>query len=133
MLRVRTLATRCLDLRFEKLSVNAMKMRMRQIAAAENLTVSDDVLTQIAETSGGDMRQCVGQLQMLSMQSHHQQKTKEESSAPTSAKDTQVQLGPFECCKLLLDSKSSSKLSVRDKMDLFFVDYDMIPLLIHVR
>lgn len=46
--------------------------------------------------------------------------------------DVQVMLGPFESCKLLLDSRTGSKMKVWDKLDHFFVDYDMMPLLVQV-
>lgn len=39
-------------------------------------------------------------------------------------------LSNFDACAKLLNARDSRKLSFRDKMDLFFIDYDLIPLLI---
>lgn len=52
MPKVRTLAGRCLDLRFDRPTAAVLKNRMRQIANAENLSVSDETLSKIAEVSG---------------------------------------------------------------------------------
>ncbi|XP_026192006.1 replication factor C subunit 1 [Cyclospora cayetanensis] len=125
--KVRTIASRCLDLRFEKPTLALLRARMQQIAAAEDLVVSDETLSRIAEISGGDMRQCVGQLQLLATQMRHR---KLGGAALSAGKDAQVTLGPFECCKLLLDSRTGSKMKLWEKVDMFFVDYDMLPLLI---
>ncbi|KAL8271846.1 hypothetical protein Esti_004236 [Eimeria stiedai] len=127
--KVRTLAGRCLDLRFERPTAAALKSRMQQIANAENIPISEETLAKIAEVSGGDMRQCVGQLQLLAAQLRHSAELRNSKSV-CAGKDAQVTLGPFECCKLLLDSRTGKRLKLWEKLDYFFVDYDMLPLLI---
>jgi len=44
--------------------------------------------------------------------------------------DDSVMLSNFEAATKLLNRFEFSKMSIRKKIDLFFIDYDLIPLLV---
>jgi replication factor C subunit 2/4 len=60
------LASRCAKFRFKPLSNEAMLGRLREVAAAEQLTLVDDCEAALLKTSGGDMRKAITYLQSAS-------------------------------------------------------------------
>jgi replication factor C subunit 1 len=46
-------------------------------------------------------------------------------------KDKSVSVGSFDITKILLNKNESSKLNISQKLDLFFVDFDLIPNMIY--
>ncbi|ESS30893.1 ATPase, AAA family protein [Toxoplasma gondii VEG] len=134
--KVRTIASKCLDLRFHPPHMTALRSRVEKIAAAEDLSLDPQAVDYLCESAGGDLRQILTSLQMIAYETREKAKEKdwksreEKADFSTGLKDEQVMHGPFECCKQLLDAHQSSKLSRRQKLDKFFSDYDLIPLLI---
>jgi len=45
-------------------------------------------------------------------------------------KDQSIMVTPFDACKKLLNSNEGSRLSLRDRVDLFFTDHSLVGLLI---
>ncbi|PFH35773.1 ATPase, AAA family protein [Besnoitia besnoiti] len=138
--KVRTIASKCLDLRFQAPHAAGLKQRVQDIAAAEKLQLVPQAVDYLCESSGGDLRQIMNSLQMLAFEARtvknadgldsDGQPGGDKSAFIVGLKDEQVMFGPFECCKQLLDSHQAAKLSRRQKLDRFFTDYDMLPLLI---
>nr|CEL69260.1 TPA: replication factor c subunit, putative [Neospora caninum Liverpool] len=134
--KVRTIASKCLDLRFHPPHMAALRSRVEDIATAEDLALEPQAIGYLCESAGGDLRQILNSLQMLAYETRESQKDgsgksrEENTDFSTGLKDDQVMHGPFECCKQLLDAHQASKLSRRQKLDKFFSDYDLIPLLI---
>merc|ERR1719436_1611370 len=44
-------------------------------------------------------------------------------------KDQSIMMGPFDACKKLLSCGDSARLTLRERMDLFFVDHSLVGLL----
>ncbi|PHJ20163.1 aaa family [Cystoisospora suis] len=191
--KVRTIASKCLDIRFQPPHISAVRQRVQSILAAENLSLSLTSIDDLCESMGGDLRQILNALQMYAYEKRDEQRTsfllsqevgnkdftektseerlkgevKKETRdggkslsmsqqpatefspswrpAPSSKvstvpatitigavglKDDQVMHGPFDSCKQLLDSSQACKLSRSRKLDRFFTDYDLMPLLI---
>lgn len=192
--KVRTIASKCLDIRFQPPHISAVRQRVQSILAAENLSLSLTSIDELCESMGGDLRQILNALQMYAYEKRDEQRTaslllsqeegdkdftkktsedrlkgemkneltdagkslsvSQEStteSSPSSRpapsvkfstvsatatigavglKDDQVMHGPFDSCKQLLDSSQACKLSRSRKLDRFFTDYDLMPLLI---
>ena len=102
------------------------------MAKEEGFDFDDDQANQLIECSGNDIRQVINSLQMW-----NQQKT---AAAPDSAfmtrmrKDEKVMINNFDAGHRLLNSGegdlNGNYPTFRDKLDLFFVDYDWVPLLV---
>lgn len=82
----------------------------------------------MVESSGNDLRQIINILQMWK---NHQL---DSGFLKNIAKDETVMISNFDAAHRLLDhgrkNLNASYPQFRQKMDLFFIDYDMIPLLI---
>merc|ERR1719162_1860 len=46
------------------------------------------------------------------------------------SKDASLMLTPFDACKKLLNSTEAARLSLRDRYDMFFVDFSLVSLLV---
>ena len=121
--KVRSLANSCYDLRFQRPSRQEVAARAMAVLKAEGCVGKwdDAQLNQLAESSGCDIRQVLNHLEFCS---------KSALTSSPGAKDEQGMVGAFDVCKTLLTSTSAGKLSFSQRLDLSFVDYDLIPLLI---
>ena len=123
--KLQTLITYCFDLKFMKPNIRDIQKRISAIAKNEGLSVSDQQLeTLIASTGGSDLRQIINILQMW----------KRFDNPLDISKDESVMINNFDAANKLLNhgevSLHKNYPTFRQKMDLFFIDYDFIPLLV---
>jgi replication factor C subunit 1 len=83
-------------------------------------------LDALVESSQGDMRVMLGQLQM-----HRLRASSLSYDDVRSCATKDMDKSPFECARRLL-SPESSVLSIADRLDCVFQDMDLVPLLIQV-
>ena len=100
-----------------------MLPRVRYICNQERIQISDDAILSLVTSIGGDFRQTLNHLQLISL-SHSPINSK---ASPLSLKDKSIGLVASEASRLML---SNSFLSLQDRYDLFFIDYEMVPLLV---
>lgn len=81
----------------------------------------------LIESSQGDMRVMLGQLQM-----HRLRATSLSFDDVKGAAAKDMDKSPFECARVLLSSESA-RMRLSDRMDCVFQDADLIPLLIQAR
>jgi DNA polymerase III delta prime subunit len=115
--KVRSLASHCLDLKFFKPYRNDVLTRLKRICEATKLTLPAGVLEQIVDCCNCDIRQSVLLLEMH----------KRSPFTQLTKKDISVSTSNFEAASALLSKKA---LTYQEKVDLFFVDYDLIPMLV---
>jgi len=130
--KVRNLAFSCYDLKFSRPTKSTVAQRCAMIARKEGLDVEENALEELAESCGSDMRQVLNQLQILAKSPKYQKvgvKYMDMKSAVT--KDAASMVGPFDACRKLLSASEGSRLSFRDRMDLYFVDHSLMGLLVH--
>jgi replication factor C large subunit len=65
--RAPAIKTLCLTIRFQRIHRTTVIRLLRSICQRENITASNEVLTAIAEHSGGDLRSAINDLQSLSL------------------------------------------------------------------
>lgn len=121
---VRSLANVCYDIKFKRPENTVVAKRMKAILEGEGKRADVTALESIVEACGHDIRQVLNQVQFFGTATAH---------AQGSQKDAQVQSSPFDACVRLLtkeDSRSKTNLPMKTKMDYFFIDADMVPLLI---
>ena len=95
------------------------------ICGLHGLQVDKATIDQVVESSGNDIRQIINILQMWN---NHQM---DSGFLKKISKDESVMISNFDAALRLLDH-GRKNLNVnypefRHKMDLFFIDYDMIP------
>ena len=120
--KVRSLANHCYDLKMARPTRAEVIRRAKQILAAEGVTEApDSVVEQIVDGADCDIRQVINQLEGDSFDWKSTIKAFEK-------KDKSTMLNPFEACRAIIAPPAG--MSLNDRLDLFFVDYDLIPLLV---
>ncbi len=86
-----TIVSRCQRFDFRRIGLDAMTTRLRTVAAAEELAVTDDALTTIARHATGSLRDALGLLDQLAL---FRERPAEEVGADTiTAEDVRTVLG----------------------------------------
>ncbi len=126
--KLQSLVNQCLDLKFNKPSKDAITRRVQRICKEQGLFIERDMIEQVIESSGNDIRQVINVVQMWK---NHQL---DSGFLKNIAKDESVMISNFDAAHRLLDhGKRNLNLqypTFREKMDLFFIDYELIPLII---
>ncbi|KAL6054429.1 DNA replication factor C complex subunit Rfc1, variant 3 [Balamuthia mandrillaris] len=126
--KVRSLANHCLDLRFHRPTTLQIQKRVEHILQLEGMRVDPEALTRLIESVHGDVRQLLNLLQMWRVGAKNIGKEGLQERLQSIHKN--VQLGPFDVIPKLLDAQQSATYSLSDKIDFYFVDYSLVPLLI---
>lgn len=102
--------------------------RVIEINKREDMKMDRDTLSKIVESSGNDIRQIINILQMW------KNKLLSDKQINLISKDEKVMINNFDAAHRLLNHGQKS-LDVRyptfrEKLDLFFIDFDLVPLLV---
>ena len=128
--KLKTLANYCYDLKFIHPDKRTIAIRIAEICKNENINYEMNALEYLCEICGNDIRQIINFVELWSRQNKSIKfKDLTGGNQKLQGKDEVVMLTNFDAAKELLNSKSRSK-SFRDLLDLYFIDYDLIPLLI---
>ncbi|KAJ1610832.1 DNA replication repC1 [Cryptosporidium canis] len=128
--KVRNLAPKCYDLRFSRPSKVQIIKRMQEIANKEGMKIEPNAVELLCESVGNDLRQILNELQMLSLSSTNVRFSDIKSEVSGQLKDIQVTLDVFAATKKLLTASESSQMSINEKLEIFFIDFDLMPLLL---
>jgi len=120
--KVRSLANHCYDLKFVKPSKIEVLNRCWKILNSENSKPPEWVVDQIVQGADCDIRQSINQLEGDSFNWTSTIHSFEK-------KDKSTMLTPFEAARLIMAPPANAS-SINDRLEMFFVDYDLIPLLI---
>lgn len=125
--QVRNLASSCLDLKFRKPDGPAVARRVKHILESSGKRVEQMALEAIVEACGQDIRQVLNQVQMYGAVGNR--------GDAMAQKDTQVMMSPFDACSRLMSLRDQSgnslaTLDMNKRMDMFYIDSDLMPLLI---
>jgi replication factor C subunit 1 len=126
--KLKSLKNYCVELKYTKPTAQQITARLKDILRKENVTVgSDQVLVQLAESAGGDMRSILNHLQMFARREHGGRIGYNDAAAKV-VKD--VGLSMFDAGRKLMTPKpaGSSVDRVRDALEDYFVDADFVPL-----
>jgi replication factor C subunit 1 len=129
--KLKTLANYCYDLKFVHPDKRTISIRLAEICKKENISCELNALDYICEICGNDIRQIMNFIELWA-RTHKTIKFSDltGSGQKMEGKDEVVMLTNFDAAKELLNSKSKS-LPFRNLLDLYFIDYDLIPLLIY--
>lgn len=146
--KMRTLSNYTFDLKFSKPRIEQIKVEswtdislarneihhqfylslqsaMKSICFKENIDISDDNLNRLIESTNQDIRQVINHLAMLSAQS---------SVVPSNTEKKEVnkdlKLGVFDAARKVLSFAEHKNMSIHERSNLFFYDYDLLPLFV---
>ena len=101
------------------------------IAKRESMQIEPNAIEQLIETSGNDIRQVINLMQMWKTTSAHMSYSEVSERSAALGKDSRVMISNFDAATRLMNGRELAKMQFRQKLDLFFIDYDLIPLLVH--
>lgn len=128
-IKIRSLANYCFDLRFSRPRVEQIRAALMSICFKEGIKITPDLLDQIVIGANHDIRQCIHNLSMWSSNNKEMNTQKTQADIEKSIKDTKI--NPFEACRQVFYNDPQKPKSIIDKMDYFFCDYSLVPLLVH--
>lgn len=126
--KMRTLAGACYELKFSRPQKGAIAKRVGWICEQEGVPYEPNGLEAMAEACGNDLRQVITQVQTMYTQGTGLSYLQIKDKAAEIEKDQTADA--FGAAKKLLTTQEHKKLSYMEKNDLFFADYDMVPLLV---
>lgn len=128
--KVRSLSKLCKIIQFYPIDKKLAIDRVSQIVTAEGFNPKhiSQLLIDLFDRSGGDLRQYITSVQMALIGPPGKDFAKSISST-ISNKDQSSSIDPFISVRELY--RSVNKMSSREKLDVFFLDYSMVPLIIY--
>lgn len=132
--KVKSLAFSCYDIKFSKPTKTSVAQRCAQIARSQGLDIEENALEALAESCGSDMRMVLNQLQMMTQSQQYMAAGVKYMDMKERMyqiqKDQGIMLNFFDAGKKLLNTSEASRLSFRDRLDMFFVDHAIMGLMI---
>ena len=129
--KLKSIANHSYDIRFNKPNKLQVTARMMEILTREGVEADANSVEQVVETSGCDVRQSLILLEMWARKNRVVTPAMAKSGLRMMSKDPLSMVGHFEAAARLLNRKDLRNLRHREKVDLFFIDFDLIPLIIH--
>ncbi|CBN77287.1 conserved unknown protein [Ectocarpus siliculosus] len=127
--KIRSLVNHCYDLRFARPQKVTIAKRVKAVAKMEGMDVDDNAAEMLVEANGNDIRQVLHALQMWSRKSSKMTYMNLKGGISAIEKDKNQRIGPFDAARSILGGASRTPL--RDRYELFFTDYSLLPLLVH--
>ena len=124
--KLKSLMNYCYDIRFNKPDKRLIINRLFEICKKEKINFDQKNIEFIVESFNNDIRQCLNYFDLFSRKLENKIENVEKFK-----KDFSVCLSSFDICKKFLIKSEMNKMNFDEKIDLFFVDFDLIPSLIH--
>jgi len=122
--KIRSLANYCYDLRFYRPTIQQIRGAMMTVLHRENVRqIKQDTLDEIIKSCNQDIRQTLHSLNLWSIDGG------ETDSKAAKMIDKSVNNNPFELCRLSFSDELRTK-PLSEKIEIFFADYQLMPLLI---
>ncbi|CAH1720691.1 unnamed protein product [Chironomus riparius] len=127
--KMRSLVNYCFDLRFNKPSVNQIRSAMMSVCFKEGIKLDAGAMDAIINGTGNDVRQTLNHLAMYSASKDTKLNAdKAKKNAQMSEKD--IKIGPWDVIRKVFSAEEHKTMSLNDKSDLFFYDYNIAPLFV---
>ncbi|CAF3325480.1 unnamed protein product [Rotaria socialis] len=121
--KIRSLANYCYDLRFYRPTVQQIRGAMMTVLHRENIhQIKQETLDDIIKSCNQDIRQTLHSLNLWAIEG-------ETNAKAAKMIDKAVNNNPFELCRLSFSDDLRHK-SLSEKIEIFFFDYQLMPLLI---
>ena len=121
--KIRSLANYCYDIRFYRPTIQQIRGAMLTVLHRENIhQIKQETLDEIIKSCNQDIRQTLHSLNLWAING-------ETNTNAAKMIDKSVNHNPFELCRLSFSDEIRQK-SLTEKIEIFFYDYQLIPLLI---
>ncbi|KAJ3262664.1 hypothetical protein HK103_000193 [Boothiomyces macroporosus] len=126
--KIRSLANYTLDLRFRRATAQQVEARLKTIAQKEGLTLEPNAIAELVASTSGDIRQILNILSTYRLS--HNNLSFDDSKNISNSVTKNVSLSPFDITSRLFTQHSFRSTSFNDKIDLYFQDFSLIPLMV---
>ncbi|XP_034244815.1 replication factor C subunit 1 [Thrips palmi] len=126
--KIRSLAGHCFDLRFHKPRVEQIRGAMMSVCFKEKVKISPQALDEVIAGTNFDIRQILHNLSMWSSTEKVLNGDQVKADANTAKKN--IKLGPWDAVRKIFSSDDHKSMTIMDKSDLFFHDYNLLPLFV---
>lgn len=124
--KIKSLAGHSYDLRFRRPTKNEIASRCVEIAKSEGMNVEKNALVEVTECFGNDIRQVLNFLQMWNRRNSTMTYDDVRKQFYQMKKDDVLRLNPFNALQQIF----KSDLSFNERTEMYFVDYDLMPLMV---
>jgi len=128
--KLKSLTNYCFDIKFSKPDKRQVTKRLIEICNQEGLKVEENAIENLCESVGNDIRQCLNFLQFWARKFTELKFFDMKNHFGKYNKDTAVMINHFDGVNKLLTRAQFSKMNFREKLNMFFLDYDLVPLLV---
>ncbi|KAI9355983.1 replication factor RFC1 C terminal domain-containing protein, partial [Zopfochytrium polystomum] len=126
--KVKSLANYCYDMRFIRPSTAQLEKSIRAIAEKEGLTLKDNVVDTLVKSTNNDIRQILTMLSQYAL--NHKELNFSASKKLAESSEKIVAPGPWDATGSLLSKGSFRELPFGQKIELYFADHSLMPLMI---
>lgn len=127
--KMRTLSNYCFDLRFQRPRLEQIKGAMMSVAFKEGLKIPPPAMNEIILSANQDIRQVLHNLSMWT--AGEKNLTYEQAKKDSKSAKKDFKLGPFDVCrKVFVGGEETAGMTINDKSDLYFHDYNIAPLFV---
>nr|CAD7577833.1 unnamed protein product [Timema californicum] len=126
--KIRSLVNYCFDLGFSKPRLEQIRGAMMTICYKEGVGVTADILNDIITASNQDIRQVLHHLSMFS--ARNKKLSGEQTKVDAKNGQKILKLGPWDVLRKVFSAEEHKKMSLQDRSDLFFQDYNIGPLFV---
>ena len=134
--KIRTLANYCLDLRFRRPTAQQIEKMVQSVARREGFKIESNAIGELVQSTSGDIRQILNILSAYARDSSsmNYDESKELCILIIRAKSSlkNVALTPFDITGKLFGQSTFRAASMEEKIDWYFHDYSLIPLMVQV-
>lgn len=123
--KIRSLVQHCFDLRFARPNISQIKGAVMSILFKEKVKIPPQTIEEIIQATNNDVRQTLNSLSLISADPNAK-----GSGLRNDNGKKDLKIGPFEVVRKVFSAEEHKKMSLNDKSDLFFHDYNMAPLFV---
>lgn len=127
--KIRTLANYCFDLRFNKPRMEQIRGYLMTICFQEDLDVKPNILAEIINGTGQDIRQSINNLYMWSNKSKSLTMDDAQKGAQSSQRD--AMMTQWDVVKKVFTIQDQKNMDITERARLFFNDYSIGPLFVY--
>uniref|UniRef100_A0A182VVU8 Replication factor C subunit 1 n=1 Tax=Anopheles minimus TaxID=112268 RepID=A0A182VVU8_9DIPT len=129
--KIRSLVNYCFDLRFARPRVEQIKGAMMSVCFKEQMKLSPGVLEEIIAGTGGDVRQTLNHLALYSAgKSSAASLSVDAAKKQANSAKKDIKIGPWDVIRKVFSAEDHKSMTLNDKADLFFHDYNIAPLFV---
>lgn len=123
--KIRSLANYCFDLRFGRPNINQIKGAMMSVLFKEGVKIPPKTVEEIIQATNNDVRQTLNSLSLISADPNAK-----GSGLRNDNGKKDLKIGNFDVVRKVFSAEEHKTMTLNDKSDLFFHDYNLAGLFV---